>query len=264
MSLNCYFILLLFAGAYCGSSEAYQQIHIQAQTEYVPQHDSIPTFIEPEMVWVEGGRFNMGSISGDNDEMPVHTVQLSGYSIGKYEITQSQWKAVMGNNPSSNQCDRCPVENVSWNDAQEFIRKLNTQTGKTYRLPTEGEWEFAARGGNKSRNYTYSGSNDLHSVAWVGDNSDKKTRAVGTKLPNELGIYDMSGNVWEWCSDWYGTYNSNTITDPKGPYSGEDRVGRGGSWDFIGSYCRSANRNWNNSDNRNNDLGFRLALSPVQ
>jgi formylglycine-generating enzyme required for sulfatase activity len=264
MSINASFLLILFTGAYFGSSKGLQPNRVQVENTYEAFHESLASSNEPEMIWVEGGTFSMGSDSGETDERPIHAVELDGYYIGKYEIMQAQWSAVMGNNPSTNRCDRCPVENVSWNEVQEFVGKLNVKTGKAYRLPTEAEWEYAARGGNKSRNYTYSGSNDIYSVAWVGDNSDNKTRAVGTKLPNELCIYDMSGNVWEWCSDWYGTYNSNAVTDPKGPYSGEYRVGRGGSWDFIGAYCRSANRNWYNTDNRNNDLGFRLALSPVQ
>ncbi len=218
----------------------------------------------PEMVFVEGGTFQMGSSSGDSNERPVHSVTLSSFSIGKYEVTQAQWKAVMENNPSSFRgCDNCPVESVSWNDVQEFIRKLNAQTGKNYRLPTEAEWEFAAKGGKQSRGYTYSGSSNVGSVAWYYDNSQSKTHAVGGKQANELGIYDMSGNVWEWCSDWYGNYNSYNETNPTGASSGQNRVLRGGSWYIIADYCHTAIRNWYGPGGRDSSIGFRLVL-PVE
>ena len=200
-----------------------------------------------EMVRVDGGTFRMGATSeqgGDayGDEKPVHSVTLSGYYIGKTEVTQALWKAVMGSNPSNFKGDNLPVECVSWDDCQEFIRKLNSMTGQNFRLPTEAEWEFACRGGNNSRGYKYSGSNNLANVAWYWDNSGEKTHPVATKAPNELGIYDMSGNVWEWCGDWYANYTSNSQTNPTGPYSGSDRVGRGGSWDDIVGGCRSSFR----------------------
>ncbi len=216
------------------------------------------------MIFVEGGTFQMGSSSGESDEKPVHSVTLSAFNIGKYEVTQAQWTAVMGNNPSSfSGCENCPVENVSWNEVQDFIRKLNAQTGKNYRLPTEAEWEYAANGGKASRGYTYSGSNDLGSVAWNTDNSGSKTHTVGGKQANELGIYDMSGNVWEWCSDWYGTYNSYSETNPTGASSGQFRVLRGGSWYHFAHNCRTALRFWNNPDDRYFNYGFRLVL-PVE
>jgi formylglycine-generating enzyme required for sulfatase activity len=216
---------------------------------------------EPEMVFVEGGTFQMGSSSGESDEQPVHSVTLSSFNIGKYEVTQAQWKAVMGSNPSSfSGCDNCPVENVSWNDVQEFVRKLNAQTGKNYRLPTEAEWEYAARGGKQSRGYTYSGSNDVGSVAWYSGNSGGKTHAVGGKQANELGIYDMSGNVWEWCSDRYGYYSSYNETNPTGASSGQSRVLRGGSWYIFADFCRTAIRFWINPDYRDSRGGFRLVL----
>ena len=188
---------------------------------------------------------------------------LSSYYIGKTEVTQALWKAVMGSSPSDTstlKVDNLPVERVSWNDCQEFIRKLNALTGQNFRLPTEAEWEFACRGGNNSRGYKYSGSNYIDNVAWYWDNSGKKTHPVATKLPNELGIYDMSGNVWEWCADWYGDYSSGAQTNPKGPYDGSRRVRRGGGWYVIARNCRSSNRNNNNPTNRNNNLGLRLAL----
>lgn len=175
-----------------------------------------------DMVWVEGGTFRMGATSEQGSdawggEKPVHSVTLSGYYIGKTEVTQALWKAVMGSNPSEFKGDNLPVEQVSWDDCQEFIRKLNSLTGQHFRLPTEAEWEFACRGGNNSCGYKYSGSNDIDNVAWYFDNSGHKTHPVGTKAQNELGIYDMSGNVWEWCSDWYGNYSSGAQTNPKGP-----------------------------------------------
>jgi formylglycine-generating enzyme required for sulfatase activity len=220
---------------------------------------------EPEMVFVEGGRFMMGSNSGDDVEKPVHEVELSSYYLGKYEVTQAQWKAVMGNNPSYfKDCDQCPVEQVSWNDVQEFIGKLNQKTGKKYRLPTEAEWEFAARDGVKSKGYLYSGGNDAGTVAWYTDNSGSKTHSVGSKQANELGIFDMSGNVWEWCSGWYGGYSGTFQRNPQGAFSGLSRVLRGGGWNNRASHCRVTARSGHYPDGRSNCIGFRLVLSPVQ
>ena len=217
------------------------------------------------MVYVEGGTFTMGATSEqqnpEDDEKPTHRVSLSSFYIGKYEVTQALWKAVMGSNPSNWKGDNLPVENVSWNDCQTFLRKLNAMTGKNFRLPTEAEWEYAARGGNRSRGYQYSGSNVLSDVAWYDDNSGRKTHNVGTKAPNELGIYDMSGNVWEWCQDWKGSYSSSAQTNPKGPSSGSYRVDRGGSWFNFAWSCRVACRYCHTPDYRYFDLGFRLALS---
>ncbi len=199
-----------------------------------------------KMIRVEAGTFRMGSTSGDSDEQPVHSVTLSSdYYIGETEVTQELWTAVMGTNPSNFTSDsQLPVEKVSWNDCQTFITKLNSLTGATFRLPTEAEWEFAARGGNKSQGYTYSGSNTIDNVAWYTDNSSSKTHVVKTKSPNELGIYDMSGNVWEWCQDWYGSYSSAAVTDPQGASSGSSRVYRGGSWGNYATYCRCTNRDY--------------------
>ncbi|PQJ81855.1 bifunctional serine/threonine-protein kinase/formylglycine-generating enzyme family protein [Polaribacter glomeratus] len=221
--------------------------------------------LEENMVYVQGGTFTMGCTSEQtgcsSNESPAHAVTLSSFNIGKYEVTQGQWQAVMGNNPSSfSGCDQCPVEQVSWNDIQSFLKKLNTATGKRFRLPTEAEWEFAARGGNKSRGYTYSGSNTLSSVGWHSGNSGDKTHAVGQKQRNELGLYDMSGNVWEWCSDWYDEnyYSSSSSNNPKGPSSSSYRVIRGGSWRNSASGCRVAYRYGNEPDNRYDSDGFRV------
>jgi formylglycine-generating enzyme len=227
---------------------------------------------EPDMVFVQGGTFQMGQTDPDvgctgcsKDELPIHTVTLSSFSIGKYEITQKQWREVMGSDPSGPRlkgCDQCPVEMVSWNDIQDYIQKLNAKikTSKKYRLPTEAEWEFAARGGNNSNNYKYSGSNTIDNVAWYNSNSDSKTHPIGTKQANELGIYDMSGNVWEWCSDSYDEnyYKNYPLQKPKGAQSDSSRVLRGGSWFVNDYYCRFANRGRNEPDVRFSDLGFRL------
>jgi formylglycine-generating enzyme required for sulfatase activity len=185
---------------------------------------------------------------------------VSSFNIGKYEVTQAQWVAIMGNNPSAFKGDNLPVEQVSWSDVQEFIRRLNTKTGKQYRLPTEAEWEYAARGGNKSSGYKYSGGDNIDAVAWYGGNSGSSTHAVGTKQANELGIYDMSGNVWEWCSDWYGAYSASSQQNPKGASSGSDHVSRGGGWANNASDCRVSYRNSSSSGSSSIGLGFRLVL----
>lgn len=218
-----------------------------------------------EMVRVEGGTFRMGATSeqedeADSDEKPVHSVTLSSYYIGKTEVTQALWQAVMGSNPSNFKGSNLPVECVSWNDCQEFIQKLNRLTGRNFRLPTEAEWEFACRGGNNSRGYKYSGSNNLGSVAWYDDNSGGQTHPVATKAPNELGIYDMSGNVWEWCQDWYGDYSSNSQTNPTGASSGSRRVLRGGCWYGSAWGVRVSFRNRSTPGLRNILSGLRLAL----
>lgn len=218
-----------------------------------------------EMAHVEGGTFRMGATSeqkddADSDEKPVHRVTLSSYYIGKTEVTQALWQAVMGSNPSYFKGADLPVECVSWNDCQEFIQKLNSLTGRNFRFPTEAEWEFACRGGNNSRGYKYSGSNNLDSVAWYDDNSDGQTHPVATKAPNELGIYDMSGNVWEWCGDWYANYTSNSQSNPSGPRSGSDRAYRGGCWGNRVRSCRSSFRSGGDPANRDDFLGLRLAL----
>ncbi|MBR5215147.1 MAG: formylglycine-generating enzyme family protein [Bacteroidales bacterium] len=219
------------------------------------------------MIAVEGGTFQMGATSeqgsdAESDESPVHDVTLSSYYIGETEVTQELWEAVMGSNPSyySGYPQR-PVEYVSWNDCQEFITKLNQLTGKNFRLPTEAEWEYAARGGNKSKGYKYSGSNTIDNVAWYASNSSSRTHDVKTKQANELGIYDMSGNVWEWCQDWYGSYSSGSQTNPTGPSSGPSRVIRGGGWGNDAGICRVSNRNAGIPGGSSGILGLRLSLS---
>ena len=186
---------------------------------------------------------------------------LSSYYIGETEVTQALWKAVMGKNPSKFNGDELPVEKVSWNDCQDFILKLNSLTGKRFRLPTEAEWEYAARGGSKSRHTKYSGSSNIDEVAWYDGNSGKKTHPVKYRKANELGIYDMSGNVWEWCQDRRGTYSSNAQTDPTGPMSGSRRVFRGGCSVSFERGCRSSFRYYFSPGIRFKFLGFRLALS---
>ena len=218
------------------------------------------------MIAVEGGTFQMGATSeqgsvAESDEKPVHSVTLSDYYIGETEVTQELWIAVMGNNPSHYSGNpKRPVERVSWNDCQEFVKKLNQLTGKNFRLPTEAEWEYAARGGKKSLGYKYSGSDIAGVVARYEGNSGSKTHDVKTKQANELGIYDMSGNVWEWCQDWYGDYSSSSQTNPIGPSSGSDRVLRGGGWDSDARGCRVSYRNPYNPDYRYFSIGFRLVL----
>jgi formylglycine-generating enzyme required for sulfatase activity len=233
---------------------------------------------EPEMVFVEGGTFQMGSEAGESDEKPVHYVTLSSFNIGKYEVTQAQWRAVMGDNPSNfENCDECPVESVSWMKVQIFIRKLNALTGKNYRLPTEAEWEYAAKGGNKSNGFLYSGSNDLKTVAWFSENSGcviqsvkvgapyiSKMHVVGTKQANELGIHDMTGNVHEWCSDWFGNYNSYHESNPIGAISSHGVVYRGGNGFNEAFNCRISERGRYFYDEGAQAIGFRLVLSNEQ
>ena len=222
--------------------------------------------ISIDMVRVEAGTFTMGATAEMedpyDDEKPTHQVTLTNdYYIGKYEVTQALWKAVMGKKPSKFKGDNLPVENVSWDDCQEFISQLNRITGKTFRLPTEAEWEYAARGGKKSRGYQYSGSNDISDVAWYDGNSGNKTHAVGSKQANELGIYDMSGNVWEWCQDWHGSYSSSSQTNPTGVKSGSYRVIRGEGWFNGARICRSSYRDGRLPYASSRDQGLRLVLS---
>jgi formylglycine-generating enzyme required for sulfatase activity len=217
-----------------------------------------------EMVWVEGGTFMMGSNEGDEAEKPLHEVNLKGFYISKYEVTQEQWQKLMDNNPSNfSGCPKCPVEQVSWNDVQDFIVKLNSKSGKGYRLPTEAEWEYAAKGGNKKSFYKYAGSGNIDEVAWYVSNAVSKTHAIGTKKANALGIFDMTGNVREWCSDWYDKnyYQYSTKSNPEGALTGNYRVLRGGSFDDDASNCFPAYRFTGRPYGRLNYYGFRLACS---
>ena len=246
-----------------GYSSASSSMSSGSNTISIPVKNGISI----DMVKVEAGTFMMGATSEMKDpydnEKPVHQVTLTNdYYMGMYEVPQTLWEAVMGSNPSAYKGDNLPVEMVSWNDCQEFISKLNSLTGRKFRLPTEAEWEYAAHGGKKSRGYQYSGNSNISDVAWYDGNSGSKPHPVGTKQANELGIYDMSGNVYEWCSDWYGSYSSSSQTNPTGADSGLGRVVvRGGSWYDNARGCRLSYRGSITPFYRGNDLGLRLALS---
>ncbi len=234
--------------------------------------------INMKMVYVQGGSYNMGCTGEqggdcDDDEKTVRYVTVSDFYIGQFEITQAQWQAVMGTSVYKQQSkaggsstygtgNDYPMYYVSWEEAKEFCRRLSQQTGKTYRLPTEAEWEYAARGGKKTQNTKYAGGYSLDYVGWYTSNSSGKTHAVGTKNANELGIYDMSGNVWEWCEDWYGDYRSYDTDNPTGASSGSNRVLRGGGWDFNAMGCRVSYRSGDSPGNRYGDGGFRVVCFP--
>ncbi|KWW31033.1 MAG: sulfatase-modifying factor protein [bacterium P3] len=223
------------------------------------------------MIPVAGGTFRMGCVRPSNrynydSELPLHDVTLSDYYIGQYEVTQGLWTAVMGENPSYwTGHDSLPVEQVSWNDVQLFIARLSQITGLHFRLPTEAEWEYAARGGNKSQGFAFPGTDQMPlDYAWFGSNAQGHTHPVGRKLPNELGLYDMAGNVWEWCSDWMGQYKSQPQTDPRGPLHGENRILRGGSINSPSFGCRVSDRSWYLPVNGYRYYGFRLVLEPEE
>ena len=220
------------------------------------------------MVRVEGGTFTMGAADDQEGELyhyerPAHEVTLSSFCIGETEVTQALWEAVMGKNPSHFKVNpENPVEQVSWDDCQKFVKKLSKLTGKAFRLPTEAEWEYAARGGNKSKHFKYSGSDNLGNVAWYRGNSDNKPHPVKGKSPNELGIYDMGGNVMEWCEDWFegDYYKSSPKSDPKGPSAGESRVTRGSNWRSGAGFCYVFIRNEFIPDDQSSGIGLRLAM----
>lgn len=221
-----------------------------------------------EMVYVEGGTFRMGATAEQREdaydwEKPVHSVSLSDFHIGKHEVTQGLWEEVMGGNPSDNKAgDNYPVENVSWEECQGFVKELNARTGLNFRLPTEAEWEYAARGGIKSKGYKYAGSDNLDEVGWHDGNSGNHTHPVGQKKANELGLHDMSGNVLEWCQDWYGAYSGSSQRNPKGPVSGSYRVLRGGSYWGGAGICRVSIRISHARGRRYHYYGLRLVLAP--
>lgn len=218
---------------------------------------------EIEMVFVEGGTFTMGFDPDETEhvyETPKHEITLHDFKIGKYEVTQALWQTVMGNNPSLFRGENLPVENVSWHDVQQFIKKLNKLTGKHYRLPTEAEWEFAARGGNMSENYLYIGGDEIDKTAWHFNNSDKCSHPVGSLGFNELGIYDMAGNVSEWTQDWFEHYSDKPQTNPKGAKSSNiGKVFRGGSWAILMTYNSPSCRHVSDPTFRAPYIGFRLA-----
>ena len=254
------------------------QIHWSSSV--TPKQKEILSRLVGNMVKVDGGRFQMGATSeqgsdANSKEKPVHEVTLSDYYMGKYEVRQSEWEVVMGSNPSRFKGEDLPVEGVSWSDCHEFIGRLNALTGLNFKLPTEAQWEYAARGGRLSKGYKYSGSNNLGEVGWYWENSGDRvltgkwdsnevgrnhcrTHRVGEKQPNELGLYDMSGNVYEWCEDWYGNYSSVSQRDPLGAASGFFRVLRGGSWLDVAKNCRVSIRFGRTPGDRDYYLGFRL------
>ena len=240
----------------------------KVSTPFVPVKENIP---EISMVFVKGGNFMMGATPGCTknldiedyeDELPVHQVQLDDYYISKFEVTQKLWKSVMGNNPSNHIGDNLPVEWVSWLDAKTFIKRLNEVTGENYRLPTEAEWEYAARGGMHSTDKKYSGSDDLVDYGWYNNALINRslTQPVGSKKPNELGLYDMSGNVMEWCEDIYSPYRPDNVRNPL-IKEGKGRVLRGGHKSGMDIYCRVSSRCWRPDDHLQDYMGFRLAKS---
>jgi len=275
--------LLLEGGDYAKAGELYKQIlkinsnysfangrlksceqnlsKNQSQVNRFVNYTETTNNLNIEMVAVEGGAYTMGCTESSclYNEKPTHRVVVSSFYIGKYEITQAQWIAVMNKNPSPFKGVNLPIESVSWSEVQEFIRRLNAQTGKQYRLPSEAEWEFAARGGNNSKGIKESYSID--NVDWYGENSGGTTHPVGFISSNELGIYDMIGNVWEWCSDWFGDYGSAAQIDPHGPSYGSYRVNRGGCWQNYTGTLRVSFRGYDDPNIRNNFIGFRLACN---
>lgn len=221
--------------------------------------------IQFKMIQVSGGKFVMGTDEDNftkyDDEKPSHEVTIThDYMIAETEVTQELWQNIMGTNPSHLKHKHYPVDRVSWNDCQTFIKQLNKISGQQFRLPTEAEWEYAAQGGRLSKGYIFSGSDDVALVAWYSNNASSSVHSVKTLQPNELGIYDMSGNVWEWCQDWFGNYPDTSVVNPVGASSGLRRVFRGGSWIGRSERCRVRYRSGDRPDFRSNGVGFRLAL----
>ena len=241
------------------------------ETEQKDVHiQSLPSGPSFDMIWVEGGAFQMGGTdeNASDREIPIHQVNVPSFYIGKYPVTQDLWEAIMGNNPSGFEGLKHPVDSVSWNDAKEFIQQLNKQSGQSYRLPTEAEWEFAARGGIHTEEYLYSGSDKLSEVGWYVQNSGSQTQPVGQLLENELGLFDMSGNVWEWCEDDFHDNYEGAPVDGSAwidrPKRAERRVLRGGFWNGTARLCRVSIRYAFQPDDRLDNIGFRLVLPRVQ
>ena len=252
----------------CNKQAAQNETNVRGTQE---GRNSVKTFtvngVSFNMVAVEGGTFTMGATNeqisdAEFDEKPTHSVTLSAFSIGETEVTQELWQALMGSNPSYYDGTNLPITNVSWNDCYTFIDKLNQLTGEKFRLPTEAEWEYAARGGNKSKGYKYAGSNTLSDVGWYTSNSSSWTHPVKQKQPNELGLYDMSGNVWEWCQDWYNYYSSSSQYNPRGKGNASQpyRIFRGGCTKSYAKQCRVSKRGRSNPKFNDKYLGLRLAL----
>lgn len=222
-----------------------------------PSNSSTTASIASNMILVQGGTFIMGSEKGEEDEEPVHKVTVSSFYMNKYEVSQAEWESIMGKKPKNLEfkgCDQCPVEGVSWEDVRLFIKKLNQQTGLNYRLPTEAEWEYAAKGGND-----HQPSGDVNDYAWYSSNSNNRTHPVGQKKPNNLGLYDMQGNVYEWCHDWYGKYYDSHLNNPIGSTYSNARVCRGGSWGDGANFITATNRGKRNPKSYQKYIGFRLA-----
>jgi formylglycine-generating enzyme required for sulfatase activity len=249
-------------------AENKQKEEIRRRSELKHQQAEDDSKNEYGMVLLQGGCFDMGDIfdRGSVDEKPVHTVCVSGFYLGKTEVTQKQWEDIVGYNPSKFKCDDCPVERVSWQDVQDFIKKLNKKTGMHYRLPTEAEWEYAARSGGLKEQWA--GTNDdekIEEYIWYGFTAEGRTHSVAGKTPNAIGLYDMMGNVWEWCSDRYDKkyYETSTSKDPQGPSEGKNRVLRGGGWRSKNKGLRTTDRNdFIPTSKKFSDIGFRLARNP--
>jgi formylglycine-generating enzyme required for sulfatase activity len=255
---NYFVVILLFTW--------FTSFQIQNKNNLTIEQIKVLRKLDNNFKYVASGTFMMGcklenDVSCKADELPIHQVKLDGFYINKYEVTQQEWYAVMGYNPSKNStCLNCPVEGFTWFELEQFLKKLNNFTGKNYGLPTEAEWEFCAKGGVKSENYSYSGSNKINNVAWYISNSDTITHEVGLKMPNELGLFDMSGNVWEWCSDFYNEkyYSVSESVNPTGPKDGILRVVRGGSAIYSNEHCLITYRTFNSDESKLDNCGFRL------
>jgi len=262
------FLFLFIASAYADPIVPMTSIDVNTPENILkPDKSLLPTIqnIEQNMIKVAGGCFQMGEISNDGNEWtkPVHEACVSSFFISKYEVTQGQWKTIMSSNPSFNDLcgDNCPVEQVSWNDAQQFIKTLNSKINGSYRLPTEAEWEYAARSGGKHEKF--SGGDDVNSVAWYKGNSNNKIHPVGQKQPNSFGIYDMSGNVFEFVNDYMDKYPSDSQQNPQGPATGKNRVVRGGGWSAPDKFVEVTMRGGSKPTDSSKLLGFRL-VKPVK